>query len=82
MDSESQKENGHPKALIGGNLIDGTGGAAIENVAVVIEGDRISSVGKVDATTIPSEADLIDVTGKTVIPGFINCHAHFCLDWK
>jgi imidazolonepropionase-like amidohydrolase len=80
MDPENQEHNRHLKALIGGKLIDGTEGAPIEDVVVVIEGDRISIVGKADATTVPTGAEVIDVTGKTVIPGLINCHTHLCLD--
>jgi imidazolonepropionase-like amidohydrolase len=68
------------KALVGGTLIDGTGGAPLEDAVIVIEGDRISSVGRAEATPVPPEAEVIDVTGKTVIPGLINCHTHLCLD--
>ena len=74
------EDNGRLKAVIGGNLIDGTGMASIEDAVVIIEGGRISSVGRVDATTIPTEAEVIDVAGKTVMPGLINCHTHLCLD--
>jgi imidazolonepropionase-like amidohydrolase len=80
MCPEGQEKNGHLKALVGAKLIDGTGGAPIEDVVVVIEGDRISMVGKTDTITIPTKAEVIDVTGKTVIPGLINCHTHLCLD--
>jgi imidazolonepropionase-like amidohydrolase len=80
MRSGSQERNGHLKALVGGKLIDGTGRTSIEDAVVVIEGDRISSVGKADATTVPTGSEVIDVTDKTVMPGLINCHAHLCLD--
>jgi imidazolonepropionase-like amidohydrolase len=80
MHPGSQENKGHLKALVGGKLIDGTGIASIEDSVVVIEDDRISVVGKADATTVPTGAEVIDVTGKTVMPGLINCHAHFCLD--
>jgi imidazolonepropionase-like amidohydrolase len=80
MRLEDQEKNGHLKALVGGRLIDGTGGAPMEDAVVVFEGDRISTVGVADATTIPIGAEVMDVTGKTVLPGLINCHSHFCLD--
>ena len=80
MHPGSQENQGHLKALVGGKLIDGTGMAPIEDAVVIIEGERISSVGQAGATPIPTGAEVIDVTGKTVMPGLINCHAHLCLD--
>jgi imidazolonepropionase-like amidohydrolase len=80
MNPGNQGEDGRLKALVGGRLIGGTGGPPMEDAVVVIEGDRISIVGKTDATTIPPGAEVIDLTGKTVIPGLINCHTHLCLD--
>jgi imidazolonepropionase-like amidohydrolase len=80
MRPEDQENNGHLKALIGGKLIDGTGAEPMEDAVVITEGGRISMVGKADATAVPTGAKVIDVTGKTVIPGLINCHAHLCLD--
>jgi imidazolonepropionase-like amidohydrolase len=80
MDPESQEVNRHLKALVGGKLIEGTGKAPIEDAVVIIEGDRISNVGEADTATVPAGAEVIDVTGKTITPGLINCHTHFCLD--
>jgi imidazolonepropionase-like amidohydrolase len=64
-------------ALKGGRLIDGNGGTPVENAIVVIKGDRIATVGKAEAVSIPPEAEVIDVTGKTVMPGLIDAHLHF-----
>ena len=80
MNLREQKEIDRATALVGGKLLDGTGGTAIENAVVVLVGNRIDSVGKADGTSIPPSAEVIDVTGKTVLPGFINCHTHLCLD--
>jgi len=76
----NQEKGRHLKALVGGRLIDGTGRTPIEDAVVVIKGGRVSSVGKADATIIPAGAELIHVTGKTIIPGLTNCHTHLCLD--
>jgi imidazolonepropionase-like amidohydrolase len=54
-------------------LIDGTG-KAISDAAIVVEGDRIVSVGKKDKT--PSGATVIDLADFTVMPGFIDIHCH------
>lgn len=80
MHPGSQDKNRQLKALLGGKLIDGIGRTSLEEAVVVIEGDRISSVGKAEAANVPTGAEVIDVTGKTIIPGLINCHAHLCLD--
>lgn len=60
-----------------GNLIDGTGNPAIDNAVVVIEGSRISAVGTRSEIAIPNDAQVIDATGRTVVPGFIDSHVHF-----
>jgi len=76
----THREGPHHKALVGGRLINGTEGATIEDAVVIIDGDLIGCVGRADATAIPAGAEVIDVNGKTVMPGLINCHAHLCLD--
>ncbi|WP_422061172.1 amidohydrolase family protein [Sphingopyxis sp.] len=53
-----------------------TDGGIIENGAIVIEGDRITAVGQAGAVTVPAGAVTIDATGKTILPGFIDAHAH------
>jgi imidazolonepropionase-like amidohydrolase len=66
-------------ALVGGLLIDGNGGVPIENSVVVIEGTRISAVGTTATVKVPSCAERIDVSGKTVMPGLINSNVHLTL---
>ena len=44
---------GRPVALVGGTLIDGTGGAAIRNSVVLIRGERIEKIGTVDSLPVP-----------------------------
>lgn len=52
-----------------------TGGAALERRDIGIAGNKL-----VDAATLPPDAQVIDATGLTVLPGLINAHVHFCLD--
>ena len=59
-----------------GRLFDGTGDAAREKMAIVVEGDRIQSVGAAAETPIPAGATVIDLSRATVLPGLIDCHTH------
>lgn len=63
-------------AIVGGYLIDGTEGVPIENSVVLVEGSRITHVGTVDDTEIPSDARVIDANGLTVMPGLNDAHVH------
>jgi imidazolonepropionase-like amidohydrolase len=65
-----------PLALVGGTLIDGTGKPATPNAVVVIEGDRIVAVGPRATIKIPDGAKIVDVTGKFLLPGLWDMHAH------
>ena len=60
-------------------MIDGTGRPAIENSVLVIEGDHIVAAGKAGTVSIPKEADVKDVSGKTIMPTLINLHGHLGL---
>jgi imidazolonepropionase-like amidohydrolase len=61
-------------AVKAGRLIDGHGGAPVRNPVVVIEDDRIVSVGA--GLAVPAGADVIDLGGATLLPGLIDCHTH------
>lgn len=60
----------------GARLINGTGGAALENAAFVVEGGRFTQVGRADAVKIPAGATRVDLAGKTVMPAIIDAHVH------
>lgn len=60
----------------GGKLIDGTGRPPIENSVIVIQAGRFHAVGSSGDVAIPAGAEVIDVTGKSVLPGFIDGHGH------
>ncbi len=51
-------------------------GGVIQNGAIVIDGDRITAVGPAGAITVPAGAVTVDATGKTIVPGFVDAHAH------
>lgn len=51
-------------------------GGIIDDGVIVINGDRIVSVGPKAGAAIPAGAKVIDVAGKTIIPGLVDAHAH------
>ena len=60
----------------GGKLIDGTGRPPIEDSVIVIEKGRFLAVGRRGEVPIPADAQVIEVRGKTILPGFIDGHGH------
>src|SRR2546426_6545842 len=63
-------------AVSGATVFDGTGRPPIENATVLIEGDRVVSVGSAATTPIPRGATIIDGKGKFVTPGLVDMHVH------
>ena len=63
-------------AFVGARIIDGTMADPIEEGVVVITDGRIRTVGPRSAVTVPSGTQIIDVVGKTIMPGIINAHGH------
>ena len=65
-------------ALVGARIVTmaDNEGAIIEDGVVVISGDRIATVGSRASVNIPAGATTVDMTGKTIIPGLVDAHAH------
>jgi len=68
-----------PIAIVGGTIINGTGRPPIHDGAIVTHGSKIIAVGSRKDIKLPEGAEVIDVEGRTVMPGFIDCHTHFIL---
>lgn len=62
--------------LHGGRVISMKGHEIIDNADVVIQDNRILAVGPVGKVVIPAGAEVVDVTGKTLLPGFVDTHYH------
>ncbi|MEO5568559.1 MAG: amidohydrolase family protein [Gemmatimonadaceae bacterium] len=62
--------------LRGGRVITMKGNEVIESADVVVTGNRITAVGPRGSVTIPAGARLIDVGGKTILPGYVDVHAN------
>ena len=60
----------------GATVIDGVSSTPIENAVIVIDGDTIQAIGSSGSVEVPAGAQTIDATGKTIIPGIFNLHAH------
>ncbi len=60
----------------GARLITGDVAEPIENGAFVVEDGRFTAVGTVGSVDAPAGAQRVDLTGKTVMPGVVNAHAH------
>ena len=63
-------------ALTNVKVIDGTGAASRMGQTIVIEGTRITAVGPSGSVDIPEGADVHDLAGHTVTPGFVGLHNH------
>ena len=62
-------------AFAGGQLVDGTGAAPINDSLVLVEDDKLTYAGR--RTEIPEGFELRDVSGRTVMPGLVDTHLHF-----
>ncbi len=63
-------------ALVGATLIDGSGGPALPDAAIVVRGGRIESVGVRNGFQLPGKTREVDLSGRWIIPGLIDAHAH------
>ena len=64
------------RVLTGATLIDGTGAAPVADAVIVIDGERIAAAGPRQGLSWPGDAEVVDVRGKTIIPGLIDAHDH------
>ncbi|MFO8192434.1 MAG: amidohydrolase family protein [Bacillota bacterium] len=63
----------------GAALIDGRGGTPIKNALLVIKDESIIYAGDANNYNIPEEAQVVDLEGRSIIPGLIDCHIHMDL---
>ena len=77
MDVTADKPTG-TVALTGARLVTmaNAEGGIVDDGVIVITGDRIVAIGPKASTPIPAGAKTVDVTGKTIIPGLVDAHAH------
>jgi imidazolonepropionase-like amidohydrolase len=74
---KAQGSRADVRVLRGFTLIDGTGGAPAPNSAMVVDAGRITWIGPASSLKAPAGADVVDLTGRFVMPGLIDLHGHF-----
>jgi imidazolonepropionase-like amidohydrolase len=62
--------------ILAGRLFDATGDNVRETQVIVVEGERIKSIGSAASVKIPAGSNVIDLSRSTVLPGLIDCHTH------
>ncbi|HKE03466.1 MAG TPA: hypothetical protein VKE91_05380, partial [Blastocatellia bacterium] len=67
-------------AIKAGRLVDPETGTAIANQVILVEGEKITSVGA--NLTIPAGATVIDLSNLTVLPGLVDAHTHMAITYK
>ena len=63
-------------ALTGVRLVDGTGAPPRADQTIVVERGRIAAVGEASQVSVPKGAEVLDLSGHTVIPGLVGMHDH------
>src|SRR6266849_2493545 len=66
-------------AISNGTLIDGSGSEPQSGITILIEGERITTMGR--SISIPRDATVIEAQGGSVLPGLIDCHVHFAMEY-
>ncbi len=77
MDVPAAKPTG-TVALVGARVVTmaSTDGGIVNDATILIRGDRIVAIGPRGTVTVPTGATIVDVAGKTIIPGLVDAHAH------
>ncbi|MCI0413996.1 amidohydrolase family protein [bacterium] len=63
-------------ALVGARIITMKGEEVLEDATIVVNGNRIEAIGPKASVTVPSDGHVIDVSGKTIMPGLVDVHWH------
>nr|BCX00419.1 MAG: bifunctional TolB-family protein/amidohydrolase [Bacteroidota bacterium] len=67
--------------LRGARLITMRGQEVIEDADLLVRNNRIAALGPRGSFPVPPEAVVLDVSGKTILPGFVDTHAHMWPAW-
>lgn len=70
----------HIVAVRAGKLVDVVAGKVLSDQVILISGERITAVGPAASVTIPRDAEQVDLSGATVLPGLVDAHVHLTGD--
>jgi imidazolonepropionase-like amidohydrolase len=76
--SHSGQTHGRTIAVKAAHALDPRAGAMIDNAVIIIEDDRVKTIGANAA--IPAKVEVIDLGSKIVLPGLIDCHTHLTFE--
>jgi imidazolonepropionase-like amidohydrolase len=68
-------------AITNGTLIDGRGSEPLTGMALLIDDERITALGRQHELTIPRDTQVIDAMGGSILPGLIDTHVHFTMEY-
>ena len=77
VDLRAQEPRAHVLALTNVTVIDMTGAPPKHNMTVVSTGNRITAIGRTGQVRVPRGSQIINATGKFLLPGLWDMHAHF-----
>lgn len=80
--SAAAKPSARVLVIVGATVIDVNGKSNIPDAVVIIEGNKIKSVGPRARVKMPRGAEIVDARGKYLIPGLIDTHTHSAYDGK
>src|SRR5262249_9046047 len=81
VDQGAQPVDQRPVAVVHGTLLDGRGGPPVRDATVLIRGRVVAAAGQAAEVTIPKDAQVIDASGKTMMPGLADMHVHLMGGW-
>jgi imidazolonepropionase-like amidohydrolase len=71
-----KEDTGEIKAFVGGTIIDGAAMSPIQNGTMIVTDGKVTDVGFQGDVIVPEGAEVINVSGKYLMPGLINSHGH------
>jgi len=68
-------------AITNGTIIDGRSAEPLTGMTLLIDNQRITAVSRQNELTIPRDTQVIDAMGGSILPGLIDTHVHFTMEY-